>query len=223
MFYPWIGMGVVLAIGVGMMAGLSAYQSKHTLDPELARKVLHGGVGLLGLSFPRLFESAWPVLGVLGMGMLVISGTKVCKFLRCRLGGPLYGITRASDGDLYFLLAIAILFVFSSGNIILYVIPLVIVTFADSAAALVGTRYGRWCYAVGRGNKSIEGSVAFMVVSFTTVYPILLIFGPANQEAVVFAAAALAFTTTMIEAVAGKGLDNFLVPIGAYLTLFAIT
>lgn len=222
MFYPWIGMGAVLATGVGMMAGLNAYQSKHTLEPELARKLLHVGTGLLGLSFPWLFESAWPVLGVVGMGMLVIGGTKVCKFLRCRLGGPLYGITRASNGDLYLLLAIAVLFVFSSGNIFLYVIPIIIVTFADSAAALAGARYGRWCYAVAGGNKSIEGSVAFMVVSFTTVYPILLIFGPVNQDAVVFAAAALAFATTMIEAVAGKGLDNFLVPIGAYITLFAI-
>ncbi len=52
MLQSWLGMSAVLAAGVGMMAGLGAYQSRRAAHPELSRKLLHIATGLLALTFP---------------------------------------------------------------------------------------------------------------------------------------------------------------------------
>ena len=84
MLQSWLGMGAVLATGVGMMFGLSVYQARRVPHPELSRKLLHIGNGFLALSFPWLFETAWPVLVVVGVGALVLCATRIRGFAAAR-------------------------------------------------------------------------------------------------------------------------------------------
>ncbi len=48
----------------------------------------------------------------------------------------------------------------------------------------------------------------------------LLVSGDHSQHEAFAIAVALAFATTILEAVASKGLDNLLVPAGAFLVLY---
>ncbi len=221
MLQSWLAMGAVLATGVGMMAGSSAYQARGAPHPEFARKLVHVGNGLLALSFPWLFETAWPVLVVVGAGALVLCATRMPGPLRRHLGGALNGVERSSCGDLCFLLAIGLAFVLSAGNTLLYVVPILVLTFADAAAALVGVAFGRLRYGAAAGAKSLEGSAAFFGVALLCAGVPLLVFGGFGWREALAIAVALAFATTVLEAVATKGLDNLLVPAGAFLVLYA--
>ncbi len=220
MLQSWLGMGAVLATGVGMMAGLSAYQARRAPHPELSRKLLHIGNGLLALSFPWLFETAWPVLVVVGVGTLVLCATRMSGTLRRCLGGALNGIDRESYGDLWFLLAIGLVFVLSDGRTLLYVVPILVLTLADAAAALVGVAFGRLRYSTFGGAKSLEGSATFLGVAFLCAGMSLRVSGDHGYREAFAIAVALAFATTILEALASKGLDNFLVPAGAFLVLY---
>lgn len=221
MLQSWLGMSAVLAAGVGMMAGLGAYQSRRAAHPELSRKLLHIATGLLALTFPWLFE-AWQVLVVVGVGTLVLCAARMAGAVRRRLGGALNGIGRASYGDLWFLAAIGLVFVLSDGRTLLYVVPILVLTFADAAAALVGVAFGRLRYSTVGGSKSLEGSAAFLGVAFLCAGMPLLASGDHGYHEAFAIAAALAFATTILEAVASKGLDNLLVPAGAFLVLHAL-
>ncbi len=92
---------------------------------------------------------------------------------------------------------------------------------AEAAAALVGVAFGRLRYSTVGGSKSLEGSAAFLVVAFLCAGMSLLASGDHGTHEAFAVAAALAFATTILEAVASKGLDNLLVPAGAFLVLHA--
>lgn len=221
MLQSWLGMSAVLAAGVGMMAGLGAYQSRRAPHPELSRKLLHIATGLLALTFPWLFE-AWQVLVVVGVGTLVLCAARMAGAVRRRLGVALNGVGRASHGELWFLAAIGLVFVLSDGRTLLYVVPILVLTFADAAAALVGVAFGRLRYSTVGGGKSLEGSAAFLGVAFLCAGMALLASGDYGAQEAFAIAAALALATTILEAVASKGLDNLLIPAGAFLVLHAL-
>ena len=60
----------------------------------------------------------------------------------------------------------AILFALARGDKLLYSIPILVLTFADAVAAVLGERYGTVAYEGIGGTKSLEGSVAFFTVAF---------------------------------------------------------
>ena len=221
MLQPWLEICAVLAAGIGMLAGLSIYQSRQARHPEVSRKLLHIGTGLLALTFPWLFDSAWPVLVVVGAIGFVLCATRVPGTLQRCLGGALTGVDRASNGDLWFLLAIGLIYVLAGDHRLFYVIPILVLTLADTAAALAGLAFGRLRYSTSGGAKSLEGSAAFLGVAFLCAGIALLVSGDYDYRESFAIAAALAFATTILEAFANKGLDNICVPAGAYLVLYA--
>jgi phytol kinase len=221
MLQTWLEICVVLVAGTGMMAGLSIYQAIQAPHPEFSRKLLHIGTGLLALTFPWMFESAWPVLVVVGAFMFVLCATRMPGTLRRWLGGALIGVDRASNGDLWFLLAIGLVFVLAGDHTLFYIVPILVLTLADAAAAVVGVAFGRLRYSTIAGAKSLEGSAAFFGVAFLCAGIALLVSGDYDYRECFAIAAALAFATTILEALSNKGLDNIFVPAGAYLVLYA--
>ena len=59
--HPLLGILLVLAVLFSLMAALKVYAHRCKPHPELVRKLLHIGMGLLTLSFPWLFNALWPV------------------------------------------------------------------------------------------------------------------------------------------------------------------
>jgi phytol kinase len=222
MVEPWIGIGIVLATGIAIMATLGAWKSNAPAHPELKRKLLHMGIGFLALSFPWLFDSAWPVLLVAGAGAAILLAAKFSNAIGRHLGSGLWSVSRASWGEFYFLFAVAALFVVSEGKALFYATPLLVLTLADAAAALVGVRFGRVRFGAREGAKSLEGSAAFFAFAFASTAAALCLLGTHDVPQMLMVAGLLAAATTVLEAAARKGLDNLAVPAGAYFVLASV-
>ena len=215
----WLGMGMVLAIFGVLIGGLRAYRRSRSADPELVRKLLHLGMGLLTISFPWLFASAWPVLLLAALFALGLTALRISPPLRRLLGGVIDGVNRKSLGEITFPFAVGLLYLFSAGDPLTFCIPMLILSLADAAAALVGGRYGTLRVPGPRGEKSLEGSLAFLAVAFVSTHVPLLLFTDCGRAESLLIAVTLALQATLLEASAWGGLDNLLVPLGAFALL----
>src|SRR5262245_34698322 len=164
------------------MAGLRLYQRFYSPHPELVRKLLHMGMGLATLSLPWLFDRAWPVLLLAGISIVALVSLRLVASLKSGLGNVVAGVARASLGEIYFPLAVTVLLLLylyvdtaNPARLILYCVPILLLTLADAAAALIGVAYGRLHYHTTDGQKSAEGSLAFFLCAFLVVHiPVLL-------------------------------------------------
>ncbi|MFZ5556111.1 MAG: hypothetical protein ACOZDY_05225 [Pseudomonadota bacterium] len=219
---PLVGIAAVLAILAALFAGLRVWQVKRKPHPELPRKALHLAMGVVTLSFPWVFHEPWPValLGALAVAGLV--ATRRVAAVRDRVGDVVFGVARPSGGELYFPVAVVLLFWLSGGDPILYGIPILILTLADATAALIGVRYGFRRFATADGGaKSVEGSVAFFMVAFLAAHVPLLLFTEVGRAETLLIGLNLGFLTMLLEAVAWRGIDNLLLPLIAFFLLDA--
>ena len=223
MLNPWFGMGLVLLCLVGLMGGLRLWQRTCRPHPELVRKLLHVGMGLVALSFPWLFAEVWPVLllaAITAPGML---GLRFSARWQEKLGGVIGGVARSQSlGEVYFPLGVAGLFWLAGDQPLLYCIALLLLAVADAAAALVGVRYGRLRYTAAAGAKSAEGSLAFFAAAFFCAYLPLLLYGGLGGDRALLGAVVSGLWGTRVEAAAGQGLDNLFIPVAGFAALAAL-
>ncbi|MBI4640341.1 MAG: hypothetical protein HY731_06585 [Candidatus Tectomicrobia bacterium] len=211
---------VVLSI-VGLTAGLRLYQGRYSPHPEFVRKLMHMGSGLVALTLPWLFDRSWPVLFLSIVAFVVmLMGRYSREFKRC-VGSAIGSVARESLGEVYFPLGIGLLFLFSRGDLLLYSIPLLILTFADAVAALVGVYYGVLRYTTAEGEKSVEGSAAFFLVAFFSAHIPLLLFTDTGRTESLLIALFLGLLLMIIEAAAWRGLDNLFIPTVGFFMLKA--
>jgi phytol kinase len=182
------------------------------LHGEWTRKAMHIGMGLATLPFPWLFSETWPVLALTG-GFIVVM--LALRFIPA-VGGVVGGVARWSFGEIYFPVAVGGLFVLTDGNKAAYIIPLLVLTLADAAAALVGVFAGRHHYSASEGVKSWEGTAAFCVTAFACVFVPLVWTGKPPERAAL-TAACVAVIGALIEASAWRGVDNLLLPFATLL------
>lgn len=217
----WLVMAGTMSAFLLLLVALQAYARTVSVPPETTRKLLHAGSGLLTLPFPFLFRDAWPVLVLTGASALVLAAARFVPPVRARLGGVAGRVNRTTFGELYFPLAVALLFVLTlDESPLMFAIPVLVLTFADAAAALVGGRYGTTRHA-GTG-KSVEGSTACAVVAFLCVHVPLSASGTVDQAQSLLVSATLALLVTMLEGGAWRGLDNLLIPLGSYTLLHGL-
>jgi dolichol kinase len=176
-------------------------------------------MGLIALSIPWLFAGAGPVVVLTGVFVMLLIGIRVLPTLRIHLGSPIHGVDRKSLGEIYFVVAVGGLFLFSSGDPLLFCIPMLILTFADVAAGVAGLYCGSLRFRTVAGEKSIEGSFAFFLTAFLCTHTALLLFTEMGRGETLLSALAMGLFLTLVEAVAGNGLDNLLIPLVAFLLL----
>jgi phytol kinase len=211
-----------LALLISLLVGLRLLSRRYPLSPEVLRKLFHVGGGLSTLAFPWIFPSYMPVVVLALVTIPALLALKYVRALRASFGSVLYDIRRASFGEVYFPLSICLLFMLSGHNVLLYSIPVLTLTFADTAAAAVGRRYGRLRYPTLGGYKSLEGSTAFFTAAYLcSLVPLTLALGGAPLTAL-FIALTLSLLMTLVEAVSFGGLDNLLIPLLGYLFLRSI-
>jgi phytol kinase len=175
---------------------------------------------VLTVGFPFLFHETWPVVVLAGASAAIVAAVKFVPALRQRLGGVANRVERTTLGEIYFPVAVAFLFWLSRGeHPLLFVVPVLMLTFADATCALVGGRYGITPY-VGT-SKSLEGSIAFVVVAFLCVHVPLLLWSTVGRIESLLIATTLALLVMLLEGSAWRGLDNLFIPIGGYFLLHA--
>lgn len=214
----WVKIIGVVGALVGLLVGVQWLGQRWRWSPERQRKTLHVALGLTALSFPWLFIAHWPVWTICGSGLLILLALRHVPVLRRRLGGTLHGVGRESTGELLFAVAIALLY-WLAPSATEYVVPLAILTVADTAAALVGVRWGRRCFAVPDGRKSWEGVASFGGTALLVAVPLLALLTDRSWPALFLIALTVVILTTLTEAIAWQGQDNLLVPLAGFLTL----
>ena len=219
MLNPWLAILLTMLTLGAMLGGLAVLQRRLDKHPELIRKLLHIGMGLVTLSFPWLFQVNWPII------LLAVGAVVVLLLVKWRgtdqsgIRNVVYGVARDSLGEIYFPIAIVILFVLSKDDPVLFAIPVLILTLADAVAALIGVRYGQIHYSTADGVKSTEGSIAFFIVTFMSAHIPLLLLTSTGRVETLLIALILGVLVMLLEALAWRGLDNLFIPLGGYLLL----
>lgn len=209
----------VAATLAALLGGLAWLGARLDWAPELRRKAAHIALGMVCAGFPWIFRSPEPVwllagFSIAGLGLLRLRGLRAGA-----LGSALHGVERRSWGELCFPLAVALVFHASAGHWELHTLPVLVLTLADAAGALVGRRLGRHALRMDGAHKSLEGSVAVFVVSGLCVAPPLALCAGWAWPLAFAAALLVAGLAALIEGVAFEGLDNLFLPLLAYAVL----
>ncbi len=216
--HPAVAILIILAC-LGALILVSAWGVRTgKLSGELARKSVHVGMGAICLSFPWLFDSPLPVQILAAAAILTLLCIRVTQ-LRQSVGRSLFSIDRLSIGELLFPLAVAWLFTLAQDQPLLYCISLLLLTLADTAGALAGGKYGKKIYQSTAATKSMEGSIAFFITAFICTALPLHFFANLCLGPVLILSFTVALFTMAVEGASGHGLDNLLIPLGAFLLL----
>lgn len=215
MIDPWLGIALVLGTLGALLAALSRTSDRH---PELARKAVHVGMGFAVLTFPWLFAHPWPVLVLAAATMPAFIALRLAGARRFAIGRTLHAVERPSLGEIHYVLGTCAVFVLAAGSALLYCVPLLVLAFADTAAALVGARCGRRTF---NGGKTLEGSLACCAVAGCCTWGVLALVVPAPAGELAATAALVALVAAAMEALGPRGLDNLLVPLGTFAALDA--
>ena len=96
--------------------------------------------------------------------------------------------------------------------------------FGDAAAALVGKRFGQY-YIEGKlveGKKSLEGTFAMFVVSFVSVFIILIAYSSLNWFSYLLIAIITAAVSAVVELYTKGGMDTLTCPLAAAFTMILL-
>ena len=190
--------------------------------PETARKLVHVGGCLGAMLFPLAFRSPWSVVA---LALLFSAGIGLAE----RLGRvhAIDDVGRVSSGAVLHPLALGACYLVADtfGRVADYEISMSVLALSDTAAALVGGRWGRLRYCVEPGSsRSAEGSAAFFAVTLGVVFLALRVADPGLPPAGPLLLALLVATlATLFEAVSWGGADNLAVPLATLVILLKST
>lgn len=187
-------------------------------NPEWTRKLVHLGGGLVCLGFPWFVRSPWVVLCLsVVLAAVFALGARTGRLV------SLHGVERRSRGAEYYPLAVTLVFAMSLGKPWLYVASILVLAVADAAAALVGMSYGKIRYEVDGSSKSLEGSLAFLMIAVWVIHIPLLLMTDLSRETCLLVALLVGLLVTGFEAISLRGVDNLFIPIGVCAILARIT
>lgn len=193
------------AIALVVVAYAEGYFGGHRFSPEVARKLVHVVHGLAAATWP-FFVSMQTIIIVelLFMG----AATFARKF---NLFRDLRSVYRLTWGEFFFPLGV-IAVAFINPNEWIFAAAMLHLGLADAAAAVIGTRWGKHSYKVFGHRKSVEGSLAFLVVSITITAWVAMA-TPYGVEHLPVLIVVLPLLATAAENIGVLGMDNLLIPI----------
>ena len=214
----WIACVSIVALVIIAMTAMSVLVRRCNLHPEIARKSLHVSFGLVASALPWIFSSVFPVLAGAATILVFLALVRSSPELRRTLGRSLHAVERDSLGDIYLVLGICIA-IQTAPTAVDYAIAMLILSFADPAAAAAGMKFGRHPYGCLQGRKTLEGSAVFFVVAAAVSILVLAACVSVPAPTACLISLTVASACTLAEAVAGGGRDNLTVPAAAVLAL----
>lgn len=213
----WAAAGILIGFLSVLVLAEAARKFWH-LPPESSRKIVHTGGGLLTLPLPWLITSPSMVTGLAAAASLLLFAGRKLNTLN-----SVHAVNRRTGGSEYFPLAVALVFILSFEQKWLYPASMLVLAVADAGAALIGTRHGRLRYRVEEGEKSVEGSLAFLFIAWPVLLLPTLLLTELPLAIVLPGTLIVAMLVTGFEAVSTGGTDNLFVPIGVCFILPKIT
>jgi len=215
----WLKVAIV-ATWVGTLLLVSATLKRYIeTDPEIVRKVVHIGTG-------NVILLAWwlHIPASVGITASILASAVTFLSYRFPILPGINSVGRKSFGTFFYAVSI--------GLLIAWFWPLqqpqyaalgiLVMTWGDGLAALIGQRFGQHHYKVWGREKSWEGSLTMALVSYFVSSLVLLgVQGNVWQTWVVSLAVAL--VATGLEAFSMFGIDNLTVPLGSAALSFVLS
>jgi dolichol kinase len=189
---------------------------KFKISSEWSRKIAHISSGIVALSYPFFIKNHFIVLA------LTVSFTFILYYAKKKgYFSSIFSVNRKSYGELFFVWSTWFLFLhYQYYNYeVFYFLPLSIVVFADSLAAIIGKRLPILKYYLFGSQKSLGGSITFFVVTFFISYFFLDFY---LFEYPLYYSLSLAMLLTITESFSVKGFDNITIPIVSVLLICII-
>lgn len=212
-------LGIVILFLGGVIAVAERVNRSTPADAELTRKVVHIGVGNVILLAWWLNIPTWT-----GIAASIVAGAIALISYFVPILPSINSVGRKSLGTFFYAVSIGILIAWfwSTDQRHFAVLGVLVMTWGDGMAALLGQRFGKHRYQILGITKSWEGSLAMAVVSYLVTNLVLL----AGQELswqIWVVSLAVAVIATALEAVSKLGVDNLTVPLGSAAVGFFVS
>jgi len=215
---PWLQVAIVGAWLATVSLTAATVKRYVANDSEVLRKVVHIGTG-------NVILLAWwlHIPASVGISASILASATTLLSYKLPILPGINSVGRQSLGTFFYSLSIGLLiawFWFREQQHYA-VLGVLVMTWGDGLAALIGKRFGQHHYEIWGMQKSWEGSLTMALVTYIVSSLILLaVQGNVWQTWVVsFVVAAFA---TGLEAVSIFGIDNLTVPLGSAAIAFTL-
>lgn len=206
---------IMIYLGILIIISESLNRFRKT-DSELTRKVFHIGSG-------NFILIAW-WLNI--PGLIIIEASLVASLISISsyflpILPSINSVGRKSLGTLFYAISIGILtaLFWDLGLREYAAIGILVMSWGDGLAAVIGKKWGRHPYELFDNKKSWEGSLTMTLASFIVVSLILcLTIGNTWQNWLI--SLIVAIFATILEAFSKLGIDNLTVPLGSAFLCF---
>jgi phytol kinase len=227
---------VISIIGLGeLLRRLGNY------SPAVTRKFIHLGAGFSAFTVP-FYSQAWAAI-IVALSFLILIFLASPKSPIKSLKTMFEVMAREEDylsGHIWgpFLYAISITVLVSIFTLIpaltpYFVLPatgLTAMYLGDGLAPIIGMKYGKHHYTIGKATRSIEGSITVFIASlFGAIFCFIFFdwfasggFPLFTLEYVIILSLICAIVAAIIEGISPPGIDNLTVPILTALITFSI-
>lgn len=191
----------------------------HKTDIELTRKIVHIGTGnVILLAWWQNISANVIILAVMGASLVAIAS----YFLP--LLPSVNGVGRRSLGTLFYAISIGILTIlfWHEGEKQFTVMGILIMSYGDGMAALIGQKWGKNPYELLGNKKSIQGSLTMTLVT-TLIVLLILNIGINWQWQNLIIAVVIGISATILEIISWIGIDNLTVPVISGIIAYYLT
>ena len=209
----------IVAAWLGLVGGLAEGLRQTTnVSTEITRKIVHIGAGHVMLLAWWLHTPTWMGLAA----SAVFSGIALFSYQYPILPG-INGVGRQSLGTFFYAVSIGVLTAcfWPFGQPQYAALGILVMTWGDGLAALVGQNFGRHPYQLWGNKKSWEGSLTMVWASFVVG---ILILGTVEgvNGLIIAVAATVAVVATLLETLSFYGIDNLTVPLGSAFLAYGL-
>ncbi|MBW4644752.1 MAG: SEC59/DGK1/VTE5 family protein [Goleter apudmare HA4340-LM2] len=188
-------------------------------DPEIVRKIVHIGTG-------NVILLAWwlDIPASIGITASVVASAITLLSYRLPILPGINSVGRQSLGTFFYSLSFGVLIAcfWYLQQPQYAALGILVMTWGDGLAALIGQRFGKHKYQVFGGQKSWEGSLTMTIVSYIVI-SLILLGVQGNIWSTWLVSLVVAVVATGLEAFSFLGIDNLTVPLGsAALAFFLI-
>lgn len=215
----WLHVGLVgLVLGVIVVLAETLHRYRPT-NTELARKVVHIGSGNVILIAWWLQIPAW-----IGIAASIIAAAIALLSYYLPILPGINSVGRKSFGTFFYAISIGLLIAWfwPLGQFQYAAIGILVMTWGDGLAGLIGQNFGQHPYEVWGMKKSWEGTMAMAVTSYI-VSSLILLSVQGNISSTWLVSLAIALVATTLESFSKLGIDNLTVPLASAAIGFFLT
>lgn len=212
----WLQLATV-GVWVGIILLIAGWLNRYfSDDPELIRKVVHIGTGNVILLAWGLSIPAW-----VGISASILASAVTLLSYQFPILPGINSVGRKSLGTFFYAVSIGLLvaWFWAIAQPQYAALGILVMTWGDGLAALIGQRFGKHPYTIWGVKKSWEGSLAMFLVS-CIVSSLILLTLQGNLWSTALVSLAVATVATGLEAFSLYGIDNLSVPLGSAALAF---